>query len=96
MADNRPLDFGKFWYELGKELSDIPMLSEIAPIPLRSNEFVTQKIITNLIKVKFNLLPCIKLGNIYGARERWLEGPKEAPYNYQKIIPTISDKPATA
>ncbi|MBR97912.1 MAG: hypothetical protein CL887_05405 [Dehalococcoidia bacterium] len=39
MADNRPLDFGKFWYELGKELSDIPMLSEIAPIPLRSNEF---------------------------------------------------------
>ena len=31
----------------------------------------------------------LKLGNIYGARERWLDGPKEAPYNYQKIIPTI-------
>tara|TARA_A100001015_G_C15023008_1_gene728985 strand:- start:1764 stop:2783 length:1020 start_codon:yes stop_codon:yes gene_type:complete len=37
--------------------------------PLRSNEFVTQKIITNLIKVKFNLLPCIKLGNIYAKRD---------------------------
>jgi len=32
---------------------------------------------------------CLKLGNIYGSRERWLDGPKEAPYNYQKIIPTI-------
>jgi nucleoside-diphosphate-sugar epimerase len=31
----------------------------------------------------------LKLGNIYGPRERWLDGPKEAPYNYQKIIPTI-------
>jgi len=31
----------------------------------------------------------LKLGNIYGARERWLDGPKEAPFNYQKIIPTI-------
>ena len=31
----------------------------------------------------------LKLGNIYGARERWLDGPKEAPYNYQKIVPTI-------
>jgi len=31
----------------------------------------------------------MKLGNIYGARERWLDGPKEAPFNYQKIVPTI-------
>lgn len=31
----------------------------------------------------------LKLGNIYGARERWLDGPKEAPFNYQKIVPTI-------
>lgn len=31
----------------------------------------------------------MKLGNIYGARERWLDGPKEAPYNYQKVVPTI-------
>jgi len=36
-------------------------------------------------------LECValKLGNIYGARERWLDGPKDAPFNYQKIIPTI-------
>ena len=32
---------------------------------------------------------CLKLGNIYGSRERWLDGPKEAPYNYQKVLPTI-------
>jgi nucleoside-diphosphate-sugar epimerase len=32
---------------------------------------------------------CMKLGNIYGSRERWLNGPKEAPYNYQKVVPTI-------
>ena len=31
----------------------------------------------------------LKLGNIYGPRERWLDSFKEAPYNYQKIIPTI-------
>ena len=36
-------------------------------------------------------LECValKLGNIYGERERWLDGPKDAPFNYQKIIPTI-------
>jgi len=31
----------------------------------------------------------LKLGNIYGPRERWLNASKEAPFNYQKIIPTI-------
>lgn len=31
----------------------------------------------------------LKLGNIYGARERWLDGPEDAPFNYQKIVPTI-------
>ena len=31
----------------------------------------------------------MKLGNIYGARERWLDASKDAPYNYQKIIPTF-------
>ena len=39
MADSRPLDFGKFWYALGKELSDLPVAPEVSPIPLRSNEF---------------------------------------------------------
>ena len=32
---------------------------------------------------------CIKLGNIYGARERWLQADLSAPYNYQKIIPSF-------
>ena len=31
----------------------------------------------------------MKLGNIYGARERWLDASKDAPFNYQKIIPTF-------
>ena len=31
----------------------------------------------------------MKLGNIYGARERWLNASKDAPFNYQKIIPTF-------
>ncbi len=31
----------------------------------------------------------MKLGNIYGSRERWLDASKDAPYNYQKIIPTF-------
>ncbi len=43
-----------------------------------------------LFSIEYDLeVVALKLGNIYGARERWLEGPKEAPYNYQKIIPTI-------
>ena len=39
MVDSRPLDFGKFWYALGKELSDLPVAPEVSPIPLRSNGF---------------------------------------------------------
>ena len=31
----------------------------------------------------------MKLGNIYGARERWLDASKDAPFNYQKVIPTF-------
>lgn len=31
----------------------------------------------------------MKLGNIYGSRERWLDASKDAPYNYQKVIPTF-------
>ena len=37
--------------------------------PLRSDEFVTQKIISELIKVKYNLIPYMKLGNIYARRD---------------------------
>lgn len=31
----------------------------------------------------------LKLGNIYGPRERWLNASKAAPFNYQKVIPTF-------
>ena len=39
----------------------------------------------------------MQLGNVYGARERWLEC-KKAPYTYEKIVPTLlmaalQDKP---
>tara|TARA_Y100001970_G_C14185583_1_gene832404 strand:+ start:692 stop:1636 length:945 start_codon:yes stop_codon:yes gene_type:complete len=37
---------------------------------------------------KLNVI-CLKLGNIYGARERWLNANLNAPFNYQKIIPSF-------
>ena len=37
--------------------------------PLRGDEFVTKKIVRDLLKVKFNRLPCIYLGNIYAKRD---------------------------
>jgi len=37
--------------------------------PLRGKEFVTKKIISDLARVKFNLIPHIKLGNIYSKRD---------------------------
>ena len=33
----RPPDFGSYWYEISKELSEIDMNSEISMIPIRSN-----------------------------------------------------------
>tara|TARA_Y100000816_G_C26092998_1_gene577896 strand:- start:418 stop:1437 length:1020 start_codon:yes stop_codon:yes gene_type:complete len=37
--------------------------------PLRGKEFVTKKIISDLARVKFNLIPYIRLGNIYSKRD---------------------------
>ncbi len=37
--------------------------------PLRGNEFVSKKIVSDLIKVKFKLKSCIYLGNIYAKRD---------------------------
>jgi len=31
----------------------------------------------------------LKLSNVYGPRERWLHGPYNAPYSYQKVVPTF-------
>ena len=37
----------------------------------------------------FNLeVVALQLGNVYGARERWLQSPSAAPHHYRKIIPT--------
>ena len=37
--------------------------------PLRGKEFVTKKIISDLARVKFNLIPYVRLGNIYSKRD---------------------------
>ena len=45
---------------------------------------------SQLFSKNFNLeVVCLKLGNIYGPRERFLDSNSKAPFNYQKIIPTI-------
>ena len=46
--------------------------------------------VAQLFNKEYNLnVSCIKLGNIYGARERWLQADLNAPFNYQKIIPSF-------
>ena len=46
--------------------------------------------ISQLYNKEYKLnVSCIKLGNIYGPRERWLDANFNAPFNYQKIIPTF-------
>lgn len=43
-----------------------------------------------LFNKEYNLnVGCLKLGNIYGARERWLQSDFNAPFNYQKIVPSF-------
>ncbi|MDQ7793827.1 MAG: NAD-dependent epimerase/dehydratase family protein [bacterium] len=31
----------------------------------------------------------LRLTNVYGPRERWLQDPAGAPFNYQKVVPTF-------
>ena len=38
MSDNRPLDFGQFWYSLGKELSEVPIAAETETLTMRSTD----------------------------------------------------------
>jgi UDP-glucose 4-epimerase len=46
--------------------------------------------IAQLFNKEFALnVSCVKLGNIYGPRERWLQADLKAPFNYQKIIPSF-------
>ena len=37
--------------------------------PLRGDDFVSKKIVTDLIKIKLNLKSCMYLGNIYAKRD---------------------------
>ena len=37
--------------------------------PLRGDEFVTKKIISNLAQIKYGIIPTMKLGNIYSKRD---------------------------
>ena len=37
--------------------------------PLRGDEFVTRKVIVDLIKIKHNIIPCLFLGNIHVKRD---------------------------
>ena len=46
--------------------------------------------IAQLFNKEYGLnVSCIKLGNIYGPGERWREAKMNAPFNYQKVIPTF-------
>ena len=63
---------------------DVPWINPYKITKAAVEQFV------QLFAMEFDLdTVALKLGNVYGARERWLDGVKEAPYNYQKIIPTI-------
>jgi len=57
--------------------------------PYKITKLAVEKI-TQLFNLEFDLnTTCVKLGNIYGPRERWLQADFNAPYNYQKIIPSF-------
>ena len=46
--------------------------------------------VAQLFNREYNLnVSCMKLGNIYGPRERWLQADFNAPFNYQKVIPSF-------
>ena len=49
--------------------------------------------ISQLFNHEYDLnVTCLKLGNIYGSRERWLEAEQvkmDCPFNYQKVIPSF-------
>jgi UDP-glucose 4-epimerase len=68
--------------------------------PYKITKMAIEKI-AQLFNKEYDLnVSCLKLGNIYGARERWLEAKLNAPFNYQKVIPsfimdTLNNKPIT-
>ena len=54
---------------------------------------ITKRAVENIAQLfnkEYSLnVSCLKLGNIYGSRERWLEADLNAPFNYQKVVPSF-------
>jgi len=57
--------------------------------PYKITKMAIEKL-AQLFNKEYDLnVSCLKLGNIYGSRERWLEADFNAPFNYQKVIPSF-------
>ena len=89
-------------YNLKKIL--IPTTPDVSWInPYKITKQAIEKI-AQLFNHEYKLnVSCLKLGNIYGPRERWLEAKDanmDCPFNYQKVVPsfimdTLYDKQIT-
>jgi len=89
-------------YDLKKVL--IPTTPDVSWInPYKITKQAIEKI-AQLFNHEYGLnVSCLKLGNIYGPRERWLEAKDvnmNCPFNYQKVVPsfimdTLNDKKIT-
>ncbi|MCD6562699.1 MAG: NAD-dependent epimerase/dehydratase family protein [Thermoproteales archaeon] len=75
-------------HEIGKiilpSVPDVPWLNPYKITKSSVEEFV------KLYHKYFNLNTIIlRLSNVYGPRERWINANLGAPYNYQKVVPTF-------
>ena len=78
-------------YNLKKVL--IPTTPDVSWInPYKITKQAIEKI-AQLFNHEYKLnVSCLKLGNIYGPRERWLEAGDsnmDCPFNYQKVVPSF-------
>ena len=68
----------------------VPTTPDVAWLnPYKITKGAVEKI-AQLFNKEYGLnVSCLKLGNIYGSRERWLEADLNAPFNYQKVVPSF-------
>ena len=68
----------------------LPTTPDVAWLnPYKITKGAVEKI-AQLFNKEYGLnVSCLKLGNIYGSRERWLEADLNAPFNYQKVVPSF-------
>lgn len=71
----------------------IPTTPDVTWInPYKITKHAIEKI-AQLFNHEYQLnVSCLKLGNIYGPRERWLEASEtnmDCPFNYQKVVPSF-------